>query len=223
MIVWGMRYVPDKLTTIRQSVPLLAVFNSRVWPGLTTYLDGEKKSFILDREGRQFHFPVIDPHRWIGPFQTMKDAYDLIVFLTNRDANDPSLIEDFLAISERPIPASPKEHLQEKIVNPGRFQIARRALRISTILKARDWEGLKVEPFEGGITFYLTRNNRTESYVTLDDVVFKTNGIQQRLDGFDLYVILTDRVGVNPAKLQHEFTEFVLEHCSPEVAGQLAS
>src|SRR5438067_1472089 len=136
MIGWGMRYVPDKLTSVRSSVPLKAVFNSRVWPGLTTYLDGPgPKNFALDREGRQYRFPIIDPYRWIGPFQTMKDAYDLLVFLINRDADDPSLVEEFLALEGQPIPEAPPENTAEKVVNPQRFQLARKAIPLQKLVE----------------------------------------------------------------------------------------
>jgi hypothetical protein len=221
MIVWGMRDVPDKLTTVRSSVPLKAVFNSRVWPGLTTYLDGEKKSFILDREGVQYHFPVIDPYRWIGPRQTMRDAFDLLVFLTNLDANDPDLIEEFLALEGRAIPDAPPENTAEKVVNPQRFQLARKAIPLQKLVELL---GATTEQLNERFTaFYVVRHGRSNRYlIDIPAQTFRPDGIEAKLDGFDAYRILTDREGVNPITLQNEYVEFILQHCDQTVADQLS-
>jgi hypothetical protein len=217
-----MRFVPDKLTTIRQSIPLKAVFNSRVWPGLTTYLDGEKKSFTLDREGRQFHFAVIDPYRWIGPRQSMRDAYDLLVFLTNRDASDPDLIAEFLALEGQPIPDAPPENTAEKRVNPQRFQLARKAIPLQRLVELL---GATTEQLNERFTaFYVVRHGRSNRYlIDIPAQTFRPDGIEAKLDGFDAYRILMDREGVNPSTLHNEFVEFVLQHCDQTVADQLSA
>jgi hypothetical protein len=222
MIVWGMRDVPDKLTTVRSSVPLKAVFNSRVWPGLTTYLDGEKKSFILDREGVQYHFPVIDPYRWIGPRQTMRDAFDLLVFLTNLDANDPDLIEEFLALEGRAIPEAPPENTAEKVVNPQRFQLARKAIPLQKLVEIFNVPTERLN--DRFVAFFVVQHGRSHRYIVdLESQTFRPDGVEARLDGFDAYLVLTNQVSTNPDRYQNEFVEFVLKHCDQTVAGQLAA
>jgi hypothetical protein len=217
-----MRDVPDKLTTVRSSVPLKAVFNSRVWPGLTTYLDGEKKSFILDREGVQYHFPVIDPYRWIGPRQTMRDAFDLLVFLTNLDANDPDLIEEFLALEGRAIPEAPPENTAEKVVNPQRFQLARKAIPLQKLVEIFNVPTERLN--DRFVAFFVVQHGRSHRYIVdLESQTFRPDGVEARLDGFDAYLVLTNQVSTNPDRYQNEFVEFVLKHCDQTVDGQLAA
>jgi hypothetical protein len=217
-----MRDVPDKLTTVRSSVPLKAVFNSRVWPGLTTYLDGEKKSFILDREGVQYHFPVIDPYRWIGPRQTMRDAFDLLVFLTNLDANDPDLIEEFLALEGRAIPEAPPENTAEKVVNPQRFQLARKAIPLQKLVEIFNVPTERLN--DRFVAFFVVQHGRSHRYIVdLESQTFRPDGVEARLDGFDAYLVLTNQVSTNPDRYQNEFVEFVLKHCDQTVAGPLAA